>query len=93
MESRLSACSFWLTFTEDWFEMVIWSDEKWFVLNQHPNRKNDSQWAPSNPHNLVQCKKMSGKKVMAWVGIVDGKVLPVYWFEGSVTGKGYLQML
>jgi hypothetical protein len=52
MESRLSPCSFWLTFTEDWFEMVLWSDEKWFVLNQHPNRKNDCQWAPANPHNL-----------------------------------------
>jgi hypothetical protein len=24
---------------------------------------------------------------------VDGKVLPVYWFEGSVTGQRYLEML
>ena len=30
---------------------------------------------------------------MAWVGIVDGKVLPVHWFQGSVDSPTYLNML
>ena len=30
---------------------------------------------------------------MAWVGIVDGKCLPVHWFEGSVNAESYLEML
>ena len=30
---------------------------------------------------------------MAWVGIVDGQVLPLHWFQGSVTGQSYLDML
>ena len=68
MEARLAACQFWLTFPTSWFDQqVIWSDEKWFVLIKAPNKKNSVCWAPANPHNLVQCKKQGGKKVM-----VDG---------------------
>ena len=26
---------------------------------------------------------------MAWVGIIDGRCLPVVWFEGSVNGEVY----
>ena len=93
MESRLAACSFWITHGEDWFERVIWTDEKWFSLIQAPNKKNTVHWAPENPHQVVQCKKAHGKKVMAWVGIIDGRCLPVHWFEGSVNGATYLEML
>ena len=57
------------------------------------NRKNDVIWGPENPNQVVPCKKAHGAKVMAWVGIVDGKVLPVHWFQGSVDGPSYLGML
>ena len=30
---------------------------------------------------------------MAWTGIVDGKCLPVVWFEGSVNSEVYLKVL
>ena len=93
MDSRLAACRFWISFPEAWFEKVLWSDEKWFVLNQSPNRKNEVIWAPENPNTVVQCKKAHGAKVMAWVGMIDGKVLPVHWFVGSVDGPAYLDML
>ena len=93
MASRLEACTFWLSQAEGWFERVIWSDEKWFMLQQAPNRKNTVFWSPMNPQKLTPCKKAHGAKVMAWVGIVDGSCLPVYWFEGPVTGAAYLEML
>ena len=32
----------------------------------------------------MACKKAHGAEVMPFVGFVDGKVLPVQWFEGSV---------
>ena len=51
------------------------------------------KWAPENPNTVLQCEKAHGAKVMAWVGMVDGKVLPVHWFEGSVDGDVYLDML
>ena len=91
--SRLAASDFLLTFTLAQLERVLWSDEKWFVLHQAPNRKNDVVWGPEKTRNLVPCKKAHQAKVMAWVGIVNGRVLPVYWFEGSVTSNKYLTML
>ena len=91
MESRLAACSFWLTFDEIWFERVIWSDEKWFVLTNAPNRSHARYWAPYNPDNVIDCKKAHGQKVMCWAGFVDGACLPIVWFEGSVNHNVYLE--
>lgn len=93
VQSRLSACNYWIQFDEEWFENVIWTDEKWFVLQQAPNRQIDRHWAPMNPHQLIECKKSRGEKCMAWTGIIDGKCLPVVWFEGSVNGEVYLKLL
>ena len=50
-------------------------------------------WGPEKTRNLVPCKKAHQAKVMAWVGIANGRVLPVYWFEGSVNSDKYLTML
>jgi hypothetical protein len=68
-------------------------DEKWFVLKQFPNRQNDRFLVPANLHELIECKQAHGAKVMAWVGIVDGRCLPVVWLEGSVNGKVYLNQV
>ena len=35
--ARKSACEFRLTFPESWFERVIWTDVKWFVLRSPPH--------------------------------------------------------
>ena len=52
--------------------------------------ENDRYWAPANPHEVVECKKAHGEKIMAWVGFVDGRCLPVVWFNRSVNGDKYL---
>ena len=91
--SRLKACEFWLKHGEEWFDKVLWSDEKWFHLVQTPNKKNTVTWAPSNPHDIIPCKVAHGTKVMAWVGILDGRCLPVHWFQDSVNAQSYLEML
>ena len=62
----MDACIFWLTLEEEWFERVILSDEKWFVLNAQ---------SPVNRHEFVECKKAQGEKAMAWVGIINGRCL------------------
>ena len=61
--------------------------------NRAPNRKNDVFWGPEGTENVVACKKAHGAKVMAWAGLVDGKVLRIHWFEGSVDAAAYLAML
>lgn len=39
--ARLFACNLWLTFSEDQFDKILFSDEKGFVLHHSHNRKND----------------------------------------------------
>ena len=76
-----------------WPRRIIFSNEKLFRLIQPSNPKNDVHWAGENPHYTEEVKKQGGLSVMCWVGIVDGKILPVHWFEGSVNKDSYLAML
>ena len=80
--------------------MLFVSDEKNFVLIQAPNRHNDRIWAVENPHAVCEIKDQSAKKVMAFVCLIDGRALPVVWFEKqkpsdkvSVTQASYVKML
>ena len=46
IETRLSACNFFLQFQEEWFDRVIYTDEKMLVLLQELHQQNDCTWAP-----------------------------------------------
>ena len=72
----------------------MWSDEKWFVLKQHPNSQNERCWAPCDPGVEIECREQGGQKVMCWCGVVDGKII-IHWFDQnvSVNGDTYLEML
>ena len=93
IETRLSACNFFLQFQEEWFERAIWTDEKMLVLIQEPHRLNDRTWAPVSHEKLTQCEKAGGRNAWAWTGIVDGRCYPLFWFQGSVNGEVYLDLL
>lgn len=45
----------------------------------------------AHPYNVIKFKKTKGEKVMAWVGIVDGIILYVEWFETPVKCDVYLE--
>ena len=47
-ERRKAACERFLRQDLDWQRRVIWSNEKWFCLKTHPNRKNEVHLAPEN---------------------------------------------
>ena len=50
-------------------------------------------WSTDNAGNLCEVKEQAAVKVMVWVGIVNGRVLPIHWFDGNVTADPYLKML
>ena len=85
----------------EWILQIMFvSDEKNFVISQAPNRQNDRIWAIENPNKVSEIKDQSAKKVMAFVCLIDGKALPVHWFEKkkpsdkvSVTQASYVKML
>lgn len=79
---------------EGFEEKVIWTDEKWFVLNAAPNKQNERFWALENPKVCVNCKEQGPEKVMCWAAVVDGQVF-VHWLTpgSTVTGSTYLRLL
>ena len=85
----------WLLQRPDGFEeKVIWTDEKWFVLNAAPNKQNKRFWAIEKPKVSVNCKEQGAQKVMCWAAVVDGRVF-LHWFApgSTVTGPAYLRLL
>ena len=90
---RKEACEKFLQQELGWPRKIIFSDEKWFSLKPHPNRKKDVYWSPVNPKLQEEVRDQGVSKVMVWVGFVDGKILPITWFDGSVKAETYLDML
>ena len=82
-QARLKFCQWLLEQPDEIIFQIIFRDEKWFQLNQHPNRQNVRFWAPSMPDNediLLDIKSQSVKKIMAFVIVVDGQCV-LYWHE------------
>ena len=99
MNQRKVFCNWLLDKPEDFVQKIIWTDEKIFVLNQRPNRKNDGTWSTENPHQALEVNDRNGKKIMMFVAIVDGSIPIVHAFMGdngksqSVNGECYLKLL
>ena len=72
---------------------VIWGDEKFFLLHQSPNRKNECYWRPENPYEVVQCKQQGVAKAMCWVFLCDGKVIGPVWIEGTMDQYVYREVM
>ena len=88
-----------MSVVKDFKQCVLGADEKWFVLHQAPKTKNDVTWAQWHPHEEFECKRQGDSKLLAWYGVVDGRMLVVRWMvdEGgrpqSVTSQRYQEML
>jgi inhibitor of nuclear factor kappa-B kinase subunit alpha len=97
-QQRVKFCH-WVTEEEIDPQMIIFTDEKWFYMNSAPNRQNSRYWSTKNPYVYEECYNQGKAKIMCWTGIVDGKVLPIFWFENedgspaSVNRERYLSVL
>ena len=56
-------------------EKVICTDEKYFVLNQGPNKSINKIWAPTNPYVDVQCKTQSQQRECVGLAFVQERLL------------------
>ena len=93
-ESRDVFCTWLLSHNEDFPQKIIWTDEKLWHLNIHPNRQNVRYWSVNDPEIEVECKQMGGPKIMCWAGLIDGKIM-LHWFNvnENVNQTVYLDML
>ena len=93
-EVRLDVSKWFLSKSEMFFEeKIVWTDEKYFVLKQGPNKSIHKVWAPVNPYIDIECKSQSQKKVMCWIGLVAGRVIGPFWIETSMNQDVYLNLL
>ena len=89
-ENRLKAAEWFLTHDSQFFEdKIIWSDEKYFVLKQGPNKSVDRVWAPVNYYLNVEYKTQRKQKIQALVGLFEGKVIGPFWIEGTMKKEVY----
>lgn len=92
--SRLTAAEWFLNHNSTFFQdKIIWSDEKYFVLKQGPNKSVNRVWSPVNPYLNVECKTQSQQKIMVWVGLYAGKVLGPFWIETKMDNQVYNELL
>ena len=71
---------------------IHFSDEANFHLSGHVNKQNTRLWSEENPHATIP-KTRTKQKVMVWCAITKEGVLGPFFFDETVTGKLYLQML
>ena len=71
---------------------IVWSDEAQFKLNGTVKRHNCVYWAPENLHVHVG-KAVNLLGVNVWCGLSARGLIGPFFFEGTVTGEAYLEML
>ena len=84
-QQRKTFCQWILEQDDETISQIIFRDEKWFQLNQHPNRQNTRYWSVSKPNLTYDVKNQHVSKIMAFVIVVDGQSF-VYWHVDS-SGK------
>ena len=77
---------------EGFVTKIVWSDEAHFKLNVTVIRHNCVYWAPENLHIHVG-KVVILPRVNVWCGLSARGLIWLFFFEGTVTGDAYLEML
>jgi len=72
---------------------ILFSDEAIFYLNGHVNRQNTRFWSDNNPYWSSDSKAQGDPRVMVWCGIWNDRIIGPYFFDKSVTGATYLELL
>ena len=76
----------------DYLDKIVFSDEAIFALSGHVNKQNCRYWSDENPHFFTEAP-LNSPKVMVYAGIWRGGIIGPYFFDTTVTGDNYLEML
>lgn len=76
----------------DFPHMIVWSDEATFKLNGRLNRHNSIYWSADNPHQILE-QDLNLPGVSVWAGISSRGLIGPFFFNGTVNGDNYLELL
>lgn len=94
-EERLEFANWFLEKCESdgvFLENVLWTDEAHFYLHGQVTTRNCAIWEGENPHSYVT-SPLHSPKVTVWCGFTAKRMLSPFFFDSTIDGAGYLQML
>ncbi|XP_076322031.1 uncharacterized protein LOC143231372 [Tachypleus tridentatus] len=71
---------------------IVWSDEATFKLNGSINRHNCTYWATENSH-VTEEHHLNLPGVIVWCGLSARGLIGPFFFQDTVTGLNYLNIL
>lgn len=71
---------------------ILITDEAHFYLNGDVNKQNLRYWCDENPR-IIHEKPLQSPKVTAWMGVAAWGVVGLYFFDVTVNGERYQQLL
>jgi transposase len=96
VERRYSWCNFVMnriqvqpTFLAD----VVWTDEACFSRNGMCNRQHTHYWALENPRCFTDVRHQVRFGINVWCAIYSNKFIGPIFYDGTLTGARYLQLL
>ena len=94
-DRRMEFCEWYRGCSDDdpqFYRTILWTDEATFELNGTIDRHNCVYWATENP-NVTVSQELNLPGVCVWAGIHANGLVGPYFFEGTVTGDSYLELL
>ena len=77
---------------QNFLDTLMMTDEAHFVLNGFVNKQNYRFWGSSNPQMMFQTP-LHPERCTVWCGITSTKIFGPYFFETTIDGENYRQML
>lgn len=92
---RRNFCTWFLDRPARFINTIVVGDEAAFYINGKVNNHNVRQYAPRNePPEFNFDVSMCREKVSVWIGMCgNGALIGPIFYEGNLTGEGYLNML
>jgi len=72
---------------------IFWSDESKFTNNGIMNKQNHRYWDDTNPHWSLETNFQTVWGINVWCGLVGGKLIGPYFYDGTLNGRRYLNFL
>ena len=69
------------------FSKILWTDESEFCNNGIMNRRNSHFWSEENPQWMHETQHQIRWKINVWCGILNGRIIGPYFYDGNLTGK------
>lgn len=95
-DRRLEHCHWLLNMVEEnphFLSRILWTDEATFTSSGGVNLHNMHYWSENNPHWMRQVDHQNRWSVNVWCGIVEGRIIGPFVFDGNLNGERYLQFL